>query len=321
MSGRVHGGPDALGSAHWDFSTNANALGPSPLALARVQDADPIRYPDPGYRILREELAAFHAVEPARILLAASASEFIQRLSAVAARLSQGSIAQPALAYGDYAQAAQAWGLTEGAPALRWCAEPGSPLGQDAEPPADPGALPTVLDRVYAPLRLQDRSRWSDAALDQVFQLHSPNKALGLCGVRGAYAIAPRLADWDLERWCEVLRAGEPSWVLGGQGVALLQSWTELEVQAWLQDCLPVLRDWTAALRALLREHGLDPQPSVTPFLCARRPAAAAGWRARGLAVRFTESFGLTGGMRLSAQAPAALDQLSRLLVENLPHE
>ena len=40
VSARVHGGPDARGAVPHDFSTNANAVGPCPQALAAVQAAD-----------------------------------------------------------------------------------------------------------------------------------------------------------------------------------------------------------------------------------------------------------------------------------------
>ena len=79
MSGnvRVHGGPDASGAAMHDFSTNANACGPCPLALDAVRAADPAAYPDPAYRELRVRLARHHGVAVDRIVVAASASEFI----------------------------------------------------------------------------------------------------------------------------------------------------------------------------------------------------------------------------------------------------
>ena len=69
-----HGGPDALGVPRWDFSTNANACGPCPMALAALQQADARHYPDPAYTHLRERLAAFHGVARQRMVLAASAS-------------------------------------------------------------------------------------------------------------------------------------------------------------------------------------------------------------------------------------------------------
>ncbi len=314
---RTHGGPDAQGAVRWDFSTNVNATGPCPQALEALARADATRYPDPGYHALRERLADFHRVAPQRIVLAASASEFIQRLTSVGARLAPGPVAVPAMAYGDYAVAAQACGraLTrhdDPAATLRWCCEPSSPLGQDAPPPGQPTARPTVLDAAYAPLRLHGGATWGRDALDGVFQLFSPNKALGLPGVRGAYAIAPLAADWPVPAWCAALDQAQASWPLGAHAVALLESWTETAAQTWLRESLQSLREWTASLRAGLDRLGLDPLPSVTPFLCARRPVFAdrARLRERGLAVRETESFGLPGHMRVSAQPPEALAAL-----------
>lgn len=354
-SSRLHGGPTARGPVRWDFSTNANAAGPCPGALQAVQAADPSRYPDPTYQALRERLARWHGVAPERILPAASASEFIQRITAVCARQAPGPVAVPQPGYGDYAAAARACGLPVVAddpaaasvahrPTLRWCADPGSPLGQSQAPPADlvqvdtagpaPGAsgagpadpkrphapVLTVLDCAYAPLRLQGSSPWSRAARDRVFQLYSPNKALGLTGVRGAYAVAPTPDTPGAAPWVAALQAAEPSWPLGAHAVALLTAWTDNGPQAWLEDSLERLGRWRQDLWSGLLALGLAPQPSVTPFFCARRPAAAtAAWlHPRGLAVRCTESFGLPGGMRVSAQGPEAAQALLKALVDAL---
>ncbi len=327
---REHGGPGALGPVRWDFSTNAHPAGPCPTALLAVQRADPCRYPDPSYHALRGRLADWHGVAPWRIVLAASASEFIQRITVVSARLWPGTVAVPARAYGDYAAAARACGraVVAGADAadhqelvtLRWCADPGSPLGQASAPPTPPDAVLTVVDRVYAPLRLQGFDPWPQESLDRVFQLHSPNKALGLTGVRGAYAVAPACAQagtpTPFNGLCDALRAAEPSWPLGAHGVALLTAWTDPATQTWLRDSLPLLRHWTAELRHGLQALGLQPWSSDTPFLCARRPPRAdATWlHARGLAVRDAASFGLPGLIRVSAQPPEATQALLQAL-------
>ena len=127
----IHGGPDAQGVPLHDFSTNANACGPCPEALAAVQQADATRYPDPAYTRLREALGAFHAVAPDCIVLAASASECIHRFTALAALQGARLVSVPRHGYGDYAQAAQARGLAvvhdAAAPAgLQWACEPAS---------------------------------------------------------------------------------------------------------------------------------------------------------------------------------------------------
>ena len=108
--GRVHGGPDARGAARWDFSTNANACGPCPVALQAVNKADATRYPDPAYARLREALARFHEVDAQRIVIAGSGSEFIFRFTAWAAEHVD-VVSVPDFAYGDYAAAANAQGL------------------------------------------------------------------------------------------------------------------------------------------------------------------------------------------------------------------
>lgn len=316
VTARSHGGPDRHGPVRWDFSTNANAAGPCPFVVEAIAEADATRYPDPSYAALRDRLAEFHRVDPARIVLAASASEWIQRITVVGQRLAPGAVAIPRLAYGDYAIAASACGRAIGGPdapdaTLRWCCDPGSPLGQDAPLPIDLDAIPTVLDAAYAPLRLSGET-WPQQALDRVFQLISPNKALGLPGIRGAYAIAPADAQWSVRSWCEALDAAAPSWPLGAHAVALLAAWTDATTQTWLADTIGTLRLWTAALRDGLAALELQPAASVTPFLCAQRPARADATtlRAHRLAVRDTTSFGLPGWMRVSAQPPDATEIL-----------
>src|SRR5690606_28947095 len=196
MSMLVHGGPDARGIPAHDFSTNANACGPCPAALAAVLAADRVRYPDPAYAALRERLGRLHGVARERIVIAASASEFIRRMTAFAVRQGLGQVVVPRHGFGDYAAAAAAWGLalraqaSEGRPALLWGCEPSSPLGRADEVLAQtaPAGSIRILDRAYAPLRMAGEPT---PVADDIWQLWSPNKALGMTGVRAAYAIAP----------------------------------------------------------------------------------------------------------------------------------
>ena len=325
MNTTMHGGPGPDGPARHDFSTNANAAGPCPSALAAVQGADATRYPDASYQALRARLAGFHGVAPSRVLLAASGSEFIQRVTAVSARLAPGPVAVPQHAYGDYAHAARAHGrrvvmVTAGAhpdgATLRWQADPGSPLGQDDAPDAALDGVATVLDAVYAPLRLSGRTAWDRSACDRAFVLHSPNKALGLCGVRGAYAIAPPAAGWA--PWVQALQHAAPSWPLGAHGAALLLAWCGDEAQAWLRASLPTLQQWKAAQAAALQALGCELRQSHTPFFCVKPPWP---WRvsalaAHGVQVRDATSFGLPGWWRVNTLAPEAQAALLRAVHE-----
>lgn len=313
---RVHGGSDALGAARFDFSTNSHAAGPCPQALAAVQVADATRYPDVSYTALRAALADFHGVVPGRIVLAGSASEFIFRTSAWVARQGGSSVHVPRHAYGDYLHGAQAWGLERvddvDTADLVWACEPSSPSGQaHGTWPRRLGPVggPTVvLDCAYAPLRLQGAPSLDAAQRDGVWQLYSPNKALGLTGVRAAYALVPAHAQ-DAAAQLDALA---PSWVVGAHGEAMLHAWTQPAVQQWLAQSLVLLRQWKERQVALLQAQGWVCQPSDANFFCARPPAPLdlVALRAAGIKLRDATSFGLPGWMRLGVLEPVAQDAL-----------
>lgn len=327
-----HGGPDARGPARWDFSTNAHAGGPEPAWLAELAEADPTRYPDPTYTALREALGALHGVAPARILPAASGSEAIVRITtAVALSRPGAAVRVPQPAYGDYARAARACGLDvqidAGAsaaavvPALAWAAEPSSPCGEALAPAPAEAATLQVIDRAYAPLRLAG----AEPALPSgAWQLWSPNKALALTGVRGAYLVAPAQAeqtDHPQADWARRLQALAPSWPLGAQAVAMLRLWARPATQARVRERLAVLREWQGRQLALYDRLGWVHRPSVTPFGVVawpgsddalRRTAVLAALRAQGVQLRDAAGLGLSGWLRLSVQPPAAQDALER---------
>ncbi len=323
MTPRTHGGADAQGPVRWDFSSNANACGPCPAALQAVQRADAAHYPDPAYTRLRAALADLHGVDPARVLLVASASEGIQRITAWRWRAGDRRCWTPPHAYGDYAHAASAWGLERvnepGLAPLAWLCDPGSPLGQGESPDAvkallDEQPRTVVLDRAYAPLRLRGDSALSTAQLDRVWQLWSPNKALGLTGVRAAYAIAPLGAHRDVA----ALDALSASWPIGAHGEAMLIAWSSPAVQDWVAASRRTLTDWADALRTRLVAHGWTCAASDAAYGCAKPPQAldAAALRAQGIKLRDATSFGLPGWWRLSAQRPEALAALDAALDE-----
>jgi len=304
-----HGGPDALGAPRWDFSTNANACGPAPHVLAALREADASRYPDPASTALRAALAEFHDVRPERIVVAASASEFIGRLTAaVRLQSAHASVFAPTPGYADYARAADTWGLRRapmaGDASLVWFTEPASPTGGTARCPTVREGAVLVVDEAYAALRLE-----GEAPVRPPFawRLVSPNKALGLTGVRGAYAIAPEGADTllrSLDRLC-------PSWPLGVHGEVMLRAWTEAATQRWIVDSRSTLLAWKAAQLALGEALGWVQEPSVTPFYVARWPGrdvadVLARLRERGIKLRDTTSLGLPGAVRVGVRPPDA---------------
>lgn len=318
----VHGGPDETGAAPHDFSTNGNAVGSCPAALAALREADAAHYPDPRYTALRAALADFHGVAVERIAIAASASEFIHRISAAVSQAGGGEVYLPAHSYGDYERSAQAWGLgvrrapkeADGA-ALRWCCEPSSPFGQPQPDIAQHAASDAVcvLDMAYEPLRLEGQPSHDAAQRDRLWQLWTPNKAMGLTGIRAAYAIAPANAD-EAGPLLERLERLAPSWPLGTHGVALLTTWTSVEAQGWLARSLDILRDWKARQRAVCESLGWQVLPGDANFFGAQPdvpyPPRAAALRAEGIKLRDCASFGLPGHLRLGVLPPASQQAL-----------
>jgi histidinol-phosphate aminotransferase len=316
---RIHGGPDQFGVPLHDFSTNSNACGPCPAALAAVRQADATQYPDGSYTLLKEQLAAFHGVSVGRITLAGSASEFIFRITALCTQQGGQAVWLSPHSYGDYAHAASAHRLAVVAdPAkaqLCWACEPSSPLGRAH---AGLGALCdqaqglVVLDRAYEPLRLSGAPSLPNDQRNTIWQLWTPNKALGLTGIRAAYAISPLGADTDIEAINQLC----PSWPIGAHGVAMLQAWCTPEVQGWLAGTLYTLREWKARQIVMCESLGWNCLPSDANFFCARPvlppetslQQALVRLRGQGIKLRDTTSFGLPGHVRISVQPPAVQD-------------
>ena len=202
---------------------------------------------------------------------------------------------------------------------LAWHGDPASPTGQTTTPPElAPGAV-GVVDMAYAPLRLEGAS----SSVPDYWQLWTPNKALGLTGVRAAYAVAPASAD---EALVQTLSALMPSWSIGAHGVAMLESWTEPEVRQWLHDCLPVLRQWKRRQQLLCESLGWRCLQSDASFFCAEPrignlPELLRQLRTvHGIKLRDTASMGLPGHVRMNVLPPASQDALQRALRAALVH-
>jgi histidinol-phosphate aminotransferase len=322
---RIHGGADAEGVCPFDFSTNTNACPPSEVAEL-VMRADISRYPDFSYSKLRSELANFHGVDKHRILLAGSASEWIYRFTGWARLQGCAHFSVPEFAYGDYSHAARAWGVAittrsttepsdtgeQNALSWQWCCSPSSPFGQaDIAWKNASRSKTVVLDCAYAPLQLEKAQLLDQDEMSHIWQLWSPNKALGLTGVRAAYVIAP-VGSQDA---CLQLEALCPSWPIGGQGVAMLMAWTDPQVQMDLANSRVKLQLWKQQQIQLCEQFGWYCYPSEANFFVARPSVSLSErdlflWRQHGIKLRDCASFGLPGCWRLSVQSPLAQQAL-----------
>jgi histidinol-phosphate aminotransferase len=323
----VHGGPDADGIAKFDFSTNGNAGGPLNSVAAAVAQADRTHYPDPDYLALREHLASYHRVRLDQVVLAGSASEFIDRFTRFAATYgATRRVRVPRPGYGDYRAAAMRHGLqvhdyrpTEALmPAsgdLWWLTEPSSPTGRSHHAQLEQLILAAryvnatvVLDLAYQPLRL-DRIELP-ACATHAWQLWTPNKACGLTGIRGAYVLAPD-ADRSV---AQPLSSHASSWILGADGVRMLSAFATEAAQLELDHAKILLAQWRGELAGILADAGWEvaDRDSVTPFFVARPPPqfSSAALRTRGIKVRDAESMGMPGWIRVAAQRPESLAAL-----------
>lgn len=343
-----HGGTDAGPSVRIDFSTNAHPLGPNPWVQAAVRQALIEAYPDPTYTALRSTLAALHDAAPERIVVGASASELIWRLSAAFAQTAgqgaQACVASPT--FGEYARAAVAFGLTvlaphtvrSGVPTLRWLCRPNNPTGAAmadddvaslARIASHRGGWPLVVDLAYQPFASllaavhldHHPGTLNTAWADQVVQLWSPNKLHGLTGVRGAYLVLP--VDVPAAWQADTLAQHAPSWVLGADGVALLSAHAQAPALTSLQQRHADLQAFKSAQDTALQAAGWQQVPSPLHFGLAappdilRWPLRAEQWhahlRAHGIKLRRGDSFGLPGWVRLCVRRPAEVAELIQL--------
>lgn len=344
MQGHAHGGPDAGPAITWDFSSNANAWDLPAFVHELVREADRRAYPDPQYTLLRSRLACAQGVASERVLPTAGSSEAIRRLTLACYLSGLRQVWVPQPGYGDYEAAACALGMAvsryedpmamlqachDGAhgPVLLWLCEPCNPTGGTLPSSfwsaltaylAEHSQTTVVIDRAYEPLRLTGSDPVPLALADGCWQLWSPNKALGLTGVRAGWMLSPSTVQYEAGEQAHTMRQLvhqlAPSWVLSAEGVRLLMHWHDDATQACLVEARAVLAGWMRAQRDALSARGWVCLPSVTPFCLARPPGhhhevvqdLLGFLRAQGIKLRDADSFGLPGLVRLRAHHPAA---------------
>jgi len=336
-----HGGPDAGPPIRIDFSTNAHPLGPNPVVRAMVDRADRTRYPNPHYTELRSALGAFHSVEADRIVVGSSASELIWRLTRAWSDAKRVGVVSSFQTFGEYLRAARAHGvrvasnragLPADMPALLWCCNPDNPSGRYEDDIITRALLRSsgshhdliAADLAYWPFRALLTSDVQTPAVlrapwaDRVVQLWSPNKLHGLTGVRGAYLVLP--SDGRPSISGETMTSFAPSWVLGADGVALLQAHMHPEATDFLRDTAPTLRDWKSDQDRRLHETGWASEASHLHYGLWRPPVGQSlqpRWHQRlredGIKLRDATSFGRPGWVRLGSRPPEEVERLVAL--------
>ncbi len=339
----LHGGPDSGPPITWDFSSNANVLPLPADLLSRMLDVDRRPYPDPSYTGLRVHLARCQGVAPDRIVPTAGSSEGIRRLTLAAYLSGVRDVWVPQPGYGDYRAAAQALGMRVhtfaawprfdvsgfmrdcgSGPVLLWLCEPCNPTGHSlpnefwqelADWVAHCANLTVALDRAYEPLRLDGQDPVPETIAAQCWQLYSPNKALGLTGVRAGWMQAP---VQDRSALVPAVYQLAPAWVLSAEGVSVLLHWHHDDLQSWVGQSRETLHKWRQVQQDALSARGWLHQPSCTPYVMSHHPALdarsltvlSAALRVRGIKWRDVSSMGESGCVRWRAHEPAAQQAL-----------
>jgi histidinol-phosphate/aromatic aminotransferase/cobyric acid decarboxylase-like protein len=268
-----------------DLSASLNPFAADVPALAAGHLAALGRYPDvdPAERAV----AAMVGVPAERLVLTAGAS---QAIALVAGTLAVGRVDEP-----EFSLYRRHLAVDPGAP--RWRSDPHSPSGRLAGPDEVAG----VWDEAYLPMSAatwtRGRPGWAVGSL---------TKAFACPGMRVGYAIAPDCSAADL------LRRRRPAWPVGGLACALVPELVEASDPAGWTRRIAAARD---DLAAVLRRHGLPPQPSQAPWLLvpeARGLRTALAERA--VVVRDCTSFGLPDTVRVAVPDADALARLDAAL-------
>lgn len=306
-----HGATDSGPEPVADFSTNVHPLGPCPSVAANLSRAARDRYPDPDYLELRRRLGEFHQVDPDRIVPGSGASELIHRLVGIR----PGPVLTLRRTFVEYRRAASQWDrqifladdpaqfveLLDRA-SIAFLCHPNNPDGTELAS----GVLAEAAHRARAcgTILVLDLAYWSITTSanqplpESATWMFAPNKPLDCAGVRAAYLVAPHT---DLaNQW----RRRSPSWVVGSEGVALLESWCSPEVRNWLSRKAPQVRRLLRCLEAILRRSGWTVQPTKANFLLAQpaHPNAIERIRRAGLRIRDASNMGSPGWFRLAAR-------------------
>jgi histidinol-phosphate/aromatic aminotransferase/cobyric acid decarboxylase-like protein len=265
-----------------DLSASLNPAAPDPgEVVAKHLDALR-RYPDPAPATAA--LATALGTEPERVLLTNGAAEAI---ALVAAELGGGQVDEP-----DFALYPRGGGR-------RWRSNPHNPTGRLAPP----DARAAVWDEAFFPLAT---GRWTRGDADRgAVVVGSLTKVLACPGLRAGYVLAPDAST------ARRLAVRQPAWSVNGLAAAALPDLLAIVDLAGWSGAVALWRD---DLAALLRSHGLRPEPSDANWLLVRAPGLRDRLAYQRVLVRDCTSFGLPGHVRIAVPDPAGLARLAEAL-------
>jgi histidinol-phosphate/aromatic aminotransferase/cobyric acid decarboxylase-like protein len=153
---------------------------------------------------------------------------------------------------------------------------------------------------------------WTRADPDAVV-VGSLTKLFGCPGLRVGYILAPE-GEADLIARC---RTRQTTWAVNGLAVSALPELLDsVDLRAW-SDGVTELR---SRLVAVLRRHGLEPQPSDANWVLVEAPGLRDPLARRGIVVRDCTSFAMPDVIRIAVPDAGGLERLDAALSSVIPH-
>ncbi len=326
------------------LASNENNLGPSPKAMAAMQNAIPSMhlYPDGGAFYLRQAIAQTFGLSDDMVMLGCGSNEHIVLLAhafmdagddLVCSEKSFVVYKLVSALYRCRCIEAPMQGMTHDLDAMRAAITPKTKLVVVANPNNPTGTMVgqaavdrfveqvpdhvvTVFDEAYMELLdpeiAVDTVKHAKAGKKPVITLRTFSKAYGLAGLRVGYAMAqPEAIDL-------LNKVRQPFNVNAMAQAAALAA---LEDKDYLVASRQMLKEGRAQMMAGMRTLGLDPVESVTNFIlfpCEKAAEVTAALTRRKVIVRPMAGFGLPHHIRASVGIAAENEQFLTALAEAL---
>jgi histidinol-phosphate/aromatic aminotransferase/cobyric acid decarboxylase-like protein len=266
-----------------DLSASLNPVAPDAGAVVGKHLDALGRYPDAA--AATAALARALAVDRDRVLLTNGGAEAIALVTSALG----GRVEEP-----DFSL------YPRGLDGPRWRSNPHNPTGRLA----GEGETADVWDEAFWPLAT---GTWTRGDADRgAVVLGSLTKVLACPGLRAGYVVGDRALIDDL-------RDRQPAWSVNGLAAAALADLlATVDLPAWAAEVARLRR----ALVSVLREHGLEPEPSDANYVLVGRATGLRDRLARrGVLVRDCASFGLADHVRIAVPDDRGLTRLRDALV------
>ncbi len=323
------------------LNTNENPYGPSPKAIAAMQDAvtDGLKlYPDPSALALRQSIARFHGVEPEEVFVGNGSDEVLAH-AFVALLKHDKPLLYPDITYSFYPTYCSLFGIepveiplkedftVDLADYDRPCGaiilpNPNAPTGIGLPLTAIETLLeqhpdqPVVIDEAYIDFGGESAIPLT-RKYDNLLVIHTLSKSRSLAGLRVGYAIGQRPLIEALER----VKDSFNSYPL--DRVAQAGATAAIDDREWLDATRAKVIESRERVTGALKQRGFEVLPSQANFVFARHPdhsgeALASGLRARAVLVRHFAKPRISDFLRITIGTPEECDRLIAAVEEIL---